>query len=173
MNQLLQMRYKQSSKAVIINFKVGVGVDAHKFALDGSCALAGLIWPEAKRLEGHSDGDAAVHALCDAVLSAAGLGDVGTVFGVNKPEWKGASGIEMIKHLRHLIAAKSIKVSNVSLQIVGNTPKISKRRDEAQQVLTEALGAPVTIGATTTDTMGFTGRGEGVFVIANALVQLP
>jgi 2-C-methyl-D-erythritol 2,4-cyclodiphosphate synthase len=132
-----------------------------------------LIWPEAKRLEGHSDGDAAAHALCDAVLSAAGLGDVGTVFGIDEPEWKGASGIEMIKHLRQLIDSKSIKISNVSLQIVGNSPKISKRRDEAQQVLSEALGAPVTIGATTTDTMGFTGRGEGVFVIANALVQLP
>jgi 2-C-methyl-D-erythritol 2,4-cyclodiphosphate synthase len=135
--------------------------------------LAGLIWPEAKRLDGHSDGDAAAHALCDAVLSAAGLGDVGTVFGIDEPEWKGASGIEMIRHLRQLIDAKSIKISNVSLQIVGNSPKISKRRDEAQQVLSDALGAPVTIGATTTDTMGFTGRGEGVFVIANALVQLP
>ena len=130
-------------------------------------------WPEAKRLDGHSDGDAAVHALCDAILAAAGLGDVGSVFGVDKSEWKGASGVAMIAHLRSLTEAKSITINNVSLQIVGNAPKISKRREEAQQVLSEALGAPVTIGATTTDTMGFTGRGEGVFVIANALVQLP
>ena len=130
-------------------------------------------WPEAKRLDGHSDGDAAVHALCDAILAAAGLGDVGSVFGVDKSEWKGASGVAMIAHLRSLTEAKSITINNVSLQIVGNAPKISKRRDEAQQVLSDALGAPVTIGATTTDTMGFTGRGEGVFVIANALVQLP
>ena len=130
-------------------------------------------WPEAKRLDGHSDGDAAVHALCDAILAAAGLGDVGSVFGLDKPEWKGASGVAMIAHLRSLTDAKSITINNVSLQIVGNAPKISKRREEAQQVLSEALGAPVTIGATTTDTMGFTGRGEGVFVIANALVQLP
>ena len=135
--------------------------------------MAGLIWPDANRLEGHSDGDAAVHALCDAVLSAAGLGDVGQVFGIDKPEWKGASGLKMISHLRTLISEKSIVINNVSIQIVGNAPKISKRRDEAQQVLSDALGAPVTIGATTTDGMGFTGRGEGVFVIANALVQLP
>ena len=158
------------------NFRTGVGVDAHKFSTDasaGPCALAGLEWPETNRLEGHSDGDAAVHALCDAVLAAAGLGDVGQVFGIDKPEWKGASGLKMIEHLRSLISEKSITINNVSIQIVGNAPKISKRRDEAQQVLTNALGAPVTIGATTTDTMGFTGRGEGVFVIANALVRLP
>ena len=130
-------------------------------------------WPEAKRLDGHSDGDAAVHALCDAILAAAGLGDVGSVFGIDKPEWKGASGLAMIAHLRSLTDSKSIVINNVSLQIVGNAPKISKRREEAQQVLSDALGAPVTIGATTTDTMGFTGRGEGVFVIATALVQLP
>lgn len=153
--------------------RTGVGVDAHKFAADGICKLAGLEWPDTNRLEGHSDGDAAVHALCDAVLSAAGLGDVGQVFGIDKPEWKGASGLSMISHLRALIDSKSIKINNVSIQIVGNAPKISKRRDEAQQVLSDALGAPVTIGATTTDAMGFTGRGEGVFVIANALVQLP
>ena len=158
------------------NFRTGVGVDAHKFSADasaGPCALAGLEWPETNRLEGHSDGDAAVHALCDAVLAAAGLGDVGQVFGIDKPEWKGASGLKMIEHLRSLISEKSITINNVSIQIVGNAPKISKRRDEAQQVLTNALGAPVTIGATTTDTLGFTGRGEGVFVIANALVRLP
>ena len=155
------------------NFRTGVGVDAHKFSSEGPCKLAGLEWPEAKRLDGHSDGDAAVHALCDAILSAAGLGDVGSVFGIDKPEWKGASGVAMIAHLRSLTDSKSIVINNVSLQIVGNAPKISKRRDEAQQVLSEALGAPVTIGATTTDTMGFTGRGEGVFVIATALVQLP
>ena len=158
------------------NLRTGVGVDAHKFAQSasaGPCHLAGLEWPESNRLEGHSDGDAAVHALCDAVLAAAGLGDVGQVFGIDKPEWQGASGVKMIEHLRSLISEKGIEINNVSIQIVGNAPKISKRRDEAQQVLSKALGAPVTIGATTTDTMGFTGRGEGVFVIANALVRLP
>ena len=156
------------------NLRTGVGVDAHKFSDSNEpCNLAGLQWPEAKRLEGHSDGDAAAHALCDAVLSAAGLGDVGSVFGIDKPEWQGASGVSMIKHLRQLIEDKAIQINNVSIQIIGNAPKIAKRRTEAEQALSEALGAPVTIGATTTDTMGFTGRGEGVFVIANALVQLP
>lgn len=153
--------------------RTGVGVDAHKFASDGTCHLAGLEWPEAKRLEGHSDGDAAVHALCDAVLSAAGLGDVGEVFGIDKPEWQGASGLKMIAHLRSIIDPKSITINNVSIQIIANSPKVAKRRQEAQQVLSDALGAPVTIGATTSDGMGFMGRGEGVFVIANALVQLP
>jgi 2-C-methyl-D-erythritol 2,4-cyclodiphosphate synthase len=105
-----------------------------------------LQWPDAPRLVGHSDGDAAVHALCDAVLSACQLGDVGTFFGVDTPEMAGASGVAMIEKLR---------------------------RDEAQKVLSAALGAPVSVAATTSDQMGFTGRGEGIYVIANALVEVP
>ena len=153
--------------------RTGVGVDAHQFGDSGPCSLAGLQWPDAPRLVGHSDGDAAVHALCDAVLSACQLGDVGTFFGVDQPEMAGASGITMIEKLRDFVTAKGFVINNVALQIVGNQPKITPRRDEAQNVLSAALGAPVSVAATTSDQMGFTGRGEGIYVIANALVIAP
>lgn len=153
--------------------RTGVGVDAHQFGDSGPCSLAGLQWPDAPRLVGHSDGDAAVHALCDAVLSACQLGDVGTLFGVDKPEMAGATGVAMIEKLREFVAAKGFTINNVSLQIVGNQPKITPRREEAQKVLSDALGAPVSVAATTSDQMGFTGRGEGIYVIANALVVAP
>ena len=153
--------------------RTGVGVDAHQFSDSGPCSLAGLQWPDAPRLVGHSDGDTAAHALCDAVLSACQLGDIGTLFGVDTPEMAGASGIAMIEKLRDFVTAKGFVINNVSLQIVGNQPKITPRRDEAQKVLTAALGAPVSVSATTSDQMGFTGRGEGIYVIANALVIAP
>ena len=153
--------------------RTGVGVDAHQFGDSGPCSLAGLQWPDAPRLVGHSDGDAAVHALCDAVLSACQLGDVGTLFGVDQPEMAGASGIAMIEKLREFVTNKGFVINNVALQIVGNQPKINPRRDEAQKVLSAALGAPVSVAATTSDQMGFTGRGEGIYVIANALVIAP
>jgi len=153
--------------------RTGVGVDAHKFGDSGPCSLAGLQWPDTPRLLGHSDGDAAVHALCDAVLSACQLGDIGTLFGVDKPEMAGATGVSMISTLREFVTAKGFVINNVALQIVGNTPKITPRREEAQKVLSDALGAPVSVSATTSDQMGFTGRGEGIYVIANALVQTP
>ena len=157
----------------ISKLRTGVGVDAHKFGDSGPCSLAGLQWPETPRLLGHSDGDAAVHALCDAVLSACQLGDVGTLFGVDKPEMAGVSGVAMISTLREFVISKGFVINNVALQIVGNQPKITARREEAQLVLSQALGAPVSVSATTSDQMGFTGRGEGIYVIANALVQTP
>ena len=157
----------------ISKLRTGVGVDAHKFGDSGPCSLAGLQWPETPRLLGHSDGDAAVHALCDAVLSACQLGDVGTLFGVDKPEMAGVSGVAMISTLREFVISKGFVINNVALQIVGNQPKITARREEAQVVLSQALGAPVSVAATTSDQMGLTGRGEGIYVIANALVQIP
>ena len=157
----------------ISKLRTGVGVDAHKFGDSGPCSLAGLQWPETPRLLGHSDGDAAVHALCDAVLSACQLGDVRTLFGVDKPEMAGVSGVAMISTLREFVTSKGFVINNVALQIVGNQPKITARREEAQVVLSQALGAPVSVAATTSDQMGFTGRGEGISVIANALVQTP
>jgi 2-C-methyl-D-erythritol 2,4-cyclodiphosphate synthase len=158
---------------LISKLRTGVGVDAHQFGDSGPCSLAGLQWPDTPRLLGHSDGDAAVHALCDAVLSACQLGDVGSFFGVDKPEMAGATGVAMIVKLRDFVTAKGFVINNVALQIVGNQPKITARRDEAQTVLSDALGAPVSVAATTSDQMGFTGRGEGIYVIANALVIAP
>lgn len=153
--------------------RTGVGVDAHQFGDNGPCSLAGLQWPDTPRLVGHSDGDAAVHALCDAVLAACQLGDIGTFFGVDTPEMAGATGLAMIAKLREFVTSKGFVINNVSLQIVGNQPKITSRRDEAQKTLSDALGAPVSVAATTSDQMGFTGRGEGIYVIANALVIAP
>jgi 2-C-methyl-D-erythritol 2,4-cyclodiphosphate synthase len=153
--------------------RTGIGVDAHQFGDSGPLALAGLVWPETKKLVGHSDGDAAAHAICDAVLSACQLGDVGSFFGVDKPEMAGASGTAMISAVKDFVVAKGFVINNVAVQIVGNSPNVSSRRQEAQDVLTKALGAPVSIAGTTSDAMGFTGRGEGVYVIATALVQIP
>ena len=158
---------------MISKLRTGVGVDAHQFGDSGPCALAGLVWHDTPRLVGHSDGDAAVHALCDAVLSACQLGDVGSFFGVDTSEMAGANGVAMISTLREFVTARGFAINNVALQIVGNQPKIITRREEAQKVLGEALGAPVSVSATTSDQMGFTGRGEGIYVIANALVIAP
>jgi 2-C-methyl-D-erythritol 2,4-cyclodiphosphate synthase len=158
---------------LISKLRTGVGVDAHRFGESTPCALAGLVWDDTPRLVGHSDGDAAVHALCDAVLSACQLGDVGSFFGVDTPEMAGATGVAMISTLREFVTARGFVINNVALQIVGNQPKITARRDEAQKVLSDALGAPVSVSATTSDQMGFTGRGEGIYVIANALVIAP
>lgn len=153
--------------------RTGIGIDAHQFGESGPLALAGLSWPETKKLVGHSDGDAAVHAICDAVLSACQLGDVGSFFGVDKPEMAGASGVEMMTKVRDFVVEKGFVINNVAVQIIGNTPNISSRRDEAQLVLSKSLGAPVSVSGTTTDAMGFTGRGEGICAIATALVQIP
>jgi 2-C-methyl-D-erythritol 2,4-cyclodiphosphate synthase len=153
--------------------RTGIGIDAHQFGESGPLALAGLSWPETKKLVGHSDGDAAAHAICNAVLSACQLGDVGSFFGVDKPEMAGASGVEMITKVRDFVVEKGFVINNVAVQIIGNAPNISSRRDEAQLVLSKSLAAPVSVSGTTTDAMGFTGRGEGICAIATALVQIP
>jgi 2-C-methyl-D-erythritol 2,4-cyclodiphosphate synthase len=145
----------------------------HAFGTDRGCHLAGLVWPESPRLAGHSDGDVAAHAACDALFSAAGLGDLGSNYGVAEPEWAGASGVAMLSETARRVRAVGCEIGNVSIQVIGNEPRIGGRRAEAQATLSEAIGAPVTVSGTTTDRLGLTGRGEGVAAIAVALVIPP
>lgn len=154
--------------------RIGLGTDTHAFAGEGELWLAGLRWPDEKALSGHSDGDAVAHAIVDALLSAAGLGDIGAVFGTDDPRLLGAHGETFLLATRDRLSASGWRIGNVSVQVIGNRPRFAPRRSEAERVLTRVLGAPVSISATTTDGLGFTGRGEGVTAIATALIlRLP
>jgi len=153
--------------------RTGIGLDVHAFASADTPRplwLGGLHWEGERGLAGHSDGDPVAHAAADALFSAAGIGDLGTHFGTGRPEFAGASGITLLAEAAKIVRAAGFEIGNVAVQFVGNRPKFGPRREESQRILTEAAGAPVSVTATTSDGLGFTGRGEGIAAVATALV---
>lgn len=155
-----------------MELRIGIGTDVHRLVEGRPMRIAGLDWPEESQgPEGHSDGDVVLHAVCDALLSAAALGDLGSNFGTAEPTWAGASGHELLAETLRRVRSQGWEVANVAVQLIGNRPRIGARRAEAEEAIASAHGIAVALSATTTDGLGLTGRGEGLAAIANALLR--
>jgi 2-C-methyl-D-erythritol 4-phosphate cytidylyltransferase/2-C-methyl-D-erythritol 2,4-cyclodiphosphate synthase len=152
-------------------FRSGIGIDIHAYDESVPLWLGGLHWPDEPGLAGHSDGDALSHAICDALLSAAGLGDLGSRFGTDDPRFAGAHGEVFLRATLELVAGAGFGIQNVSVQVIGNRPRLATRRSELEKHLSEVVGAPVSVAATTADGLGFIGKGEGIAAIATALLS--
>jgi 2-C-methyl-D-erythritol 2,4-cyclodiphosphate synthase len=157
-----------------VQVRTGIGIDVHRLVDGRPMMMGGLDFPDEPRgPEGHSDGDVVCHAICDALLSAAGLGDLGSNYGTDDPAWLGSSGVSFLTTTSNRVRQAGFSISNVAVQLIGNTPRFGGRRAEAELLLSQAIDAPVSVGATTTDGLGLTGRGEGVAAIATALLIIP
>lgn len=152
--------------------RIGIGTDVHRLAPGRPMRIAGLDWPdEAAGPEGHSDGDVVLHAACDALFSAAGLGDLGSNFGTAEPQWAGAPGHDLLAEALRRVRDAGWEVANVAVQLIGNRPRLGTRRAEAEAAIAERHGISMSITATTTDGLGLTGRGEGLAAVATALLH--
>ncbi len=170
---MLDVTSEPGIPAIPNGLRVGIGVDVHPFADGRELWVAGLLWPDEPRgLDGHSDADVVAHAACDALLSAAGLGDLGSQYGTADPAWTGASGVALLAETASRLRQSGARIGNVAVQLIGEVPKVGGRRVEAERILSAAAGARVTLTATTTDGLGLTGRREGLAAIATALVYV-
>jgi 2-C-methyl-D-erythritol 4-phosphate cytidylyltransferase/2-C-methyl-D-erythritol 2,4-cyclodiphosphate synthase len=165
--------FERAQTYLLAHARTGIGSDAHRYSEDKSKTLylGGLEWPGEQALEGHSDGDVISHAIVDSLLSAANLGDIGSNFGVDRPEYSGASGEVFLKATLELLKDQDFEPVNVSVQLIGNRPKLAPRRLEVETHLGAIIGAPVSVSATTTDGMGFLGSDEGLAAVATSLVR--
>ena len=152
--------------------RTGIGTDVHAFDSNRPLWLGLLEWPDVPGLAGHSDGDVVSHAICDALFSACGSGDMGSNFGTSRPEFANASGETFLRETRKIVDEKGFEIINVAVTVIGNSPKVSNRRDEMQNKLQSVLNTTVSVSGTTTDGLGLTGRGEGVAAIATCLLQV-